>query len=122
MSARKLEAWHKAGLIDDQALGRILAWEQEHHRPLGLWAAIGIGALAIGLGIISVVAANWEDVPGTIRLAVHLLLMAALAGFLAWRGDRVEQAQPWGLEAAIFVLALLGMTFFGHLGQVWSSG
>lgn len=121
MSERKLQAWQAAGLIDRETATRIRAWEAAHSRPLGLWAAIGIGALAIGLGIISVVAANWEEVPGTLRLALHLLLMAGLGSFLALRGDALERDHPWELEAALFVLAILGMAFFGHIGQVYQT-
>lgn len=121
MSIRKLQSWQEAGLIDAATRERIEAWEAEHSRPLALWAAIGIGALAIGLGVISVVAANWEEVPGLVRLALHLVLLAGLAGFIGLRGDRLEAEHPWGLEAALFVLAVLGMTFFGHLGQVYQT-
>lgn len=122
MSMRKLDAWRDAGLIDEAAAQRIRAFEAEHARPLALWAAIGIGALAIGLGIISVIAANWEDVPGQVRLAIHLALLAALASFIGLRGEQIERDQPWGLEASLFVFAILGVTFFGHLGQVYQTG
>ena len=64
MSARKIAAWHEAGLIDAITRDRLLAYEAEHARPLALWAVFGIGALAIGLGLVSVIAANWEDIPG----------------------------------------------------------
>lgn len=121
MSERKLQAWLAAGLIDADTAGRIRVWEAEHSRPLALWAVIGIGALAIGLGVISVVAANWEDVPGMVRLAIHLAVLLALGGFLAWRGDSLARQQPWGLEAILFVFAMLGMTFFGHIGQVYQT-
>src|SRR5210317_691815 len=104
MSMRKLRAWREAGLIDDQTVERIEAYEAGHARPLALWGAIGIGSLAIGLGIISVIAANWEDVPGLVRLAVHFALMAGLAGYLGLRGDKLSERQPWGMEAALFIL------------------
>jgi uncharacterized membrane protein len=121
MSSRKIDAWLAAGLIDQPARDRILAYEEQHSRPLALWAVIGIGVLAIGLGIVSVVAANWDDVPGMVRLAVHLALIAALAGFIALRGERMERDQPWGLEAALFVFGVLGLSFFGHTGQVYQT-
>lgn len=122
MSMRKLDAWREAGLIDEATAQRIRSYEAGHARPLALWAAIGIGALAIGLGVISVVAANWEDVPGQVRLAIHLVLLAALGAFVGLRGDRVERDQPWGLEGAMFVMGVLGLAFFGHLGQVYQTG
>lgn len=121
MSSRKIDAWLDAGLIDQQTRDRILAYEEAHSRPLALWAVIGIGVLAIGLGVVSVVAANWEDVPGTVRLAVHLALIIALTGFIALRGERLEQEHPWGLEAALFVFGVLGLSFFGHIGQVYQT-
>ena len=121
MIDRKLAAWQEAGLIDAQTAAAISAHEASHARPIALWAVIGIGALAIGLGVISVVAANWEDVPGTVRLAIHFALMLAMAGALAWRGSALERAQSWGFEAALFVLAVLGLAFFGHLGQVYQT-
>ncbi len=121
MSERKLRAWREAGLIDESAVARIIEWERQHERPLGLWAAIGIGALAIGLGVISVAAANWEAVPGALRLAIHLALIGALTGYIALRGDRLERDHPWGLEAALFLLGMLGLAFFGHIGQVYQT-
>lgn len=121
MSARKIDRWHAAGLIDEATKARLIAYETENSRPLALWAVVGIGVLTIGLGIVSVVAANWEDVPGTVRLAVHLALIAAITGFIALRGDRLEREHPWGLEALLFVIGVLGLAFFGHIGQVYQT-
>lgn len=121
MSEAKLDAWQQAGLIDAQTAARIRAWEAEHARPLGLWAAIGIAALAIGLGLMSLVAANWEAIPGALRLAIHFALIVALAALL-WRKEADWSArQPVLEEAALFVFGVLGMTFLGHLGQVYQT-
>lgn len=121
MSERKLKAWVAAGLIDTEAADRIHAWEAEHSRPLALWAVIGIGALAIGLGLISVVAANWDDIPGTVRLTIHFALMAGIAAFLAAKAEGLAARQPWMHEATLFVLGILGLTFMGHVGQVYQT-
>jgi hypothetical protein len=121
MSARKIAQWHDAGLIDAATRDRLLAHEAAHARPLALWAVWGIGALAIGLGLVSVVAANWEDIPGLVRLAVHLALIAGLLGLVFMREDRLAAASPWAVEALVFITAALGLTFFGHLGQVYQT-
>lgn len=81
----------------------------------------GIGALAIGLGLISIVAANWEDVPGQVRLAIHLVLIALLLGAVVAREKALAEASPWAVEAIVFISAMLGLTFFGHLGQVYQT-
>ncbi|MFO6446476.1 DUF2157 domain-containing protein [Erythrobacter sp. NE805] len=121
MSSRKIAEWHAAGLIDADTRDRLLAHEAAHARPLLLWAVWGIGALAIGLGLVSVIAANWEDIPGEVRLAVHLALIAASVGALFAREARLAERSPWAVEALAFVAAALGLTFFGHLGQVYQT-
>jgi uncharacterized membrane protein len=121
MSARKIAHWYEAGLIDAATRDRLAAYEAAHARPLVLWAVWGIGALAIGLGVVSVVAANWEDIPGLVRLAVHLALIAGLLALLFAREDRLAARSPWAVEALVFVTAALGLTFFGHLGQVYQT-
>ena len=121
MSARRIAHWHEAGIFDAATRDRLLAYEDAHARPLLLWAVWGIGALAIGLGFVSVVAANWEDIPGLVRLGVHLALIAGLLALLFFREDRLAEGSPWSVEALVFVTAALGLTFFGHLGQVYQT-
>lgn len=121
MSARKIATWHDAGLIDAETRDRLLAYEAAHARPLALWAVFGIGALAIGLGLVSVIAANWEVIPGQLRLGVHLALIAGALAALFLREDALAERSPWAVEALVFVTAALGLTFFGHLGQVYQT-
>ncbi len=121
MSARKIAAWHEAGLIDAATRDRLLDYETAHARPLALWAVFGIGALAIGLGLVSVIASNWEAIPGQLRLGVHLALIGAGLAALFLREARLAAKSPWAVEALVFVLAALGLTFFGHLGQVYQT-
>lgn len=121
MSARKIAEWHGAGLIDAETRDRLVAYEAEHARPLVLWAVWGIGALAIGLGFVSVVAANWEDIPGLVRLAAHLALITGALAALFFREERLAERSPWAVEALAFITAALGLTFFGHLGQVYQT-
>ena len=86
-----------------------------------LWAVYGIGALAIGLGLASVVAADWEEIPGLLRLSVHLALIAGALAALFLREERLAIRSPWAAEALGFTAAALGLTFFGHLGQVYQT-
>lgn len=120
MSERKLRAWQAAGLIDADTASRISAWESAHSRPIGVWAVVGLGALAIGLGLVSLIAANWEEIPGTTRLAIHMLLMVALAAWTWWSLLR-ERMHDQVQDALLFVGSILGLTFFGHLGQVYQT-
>ncbi|MFC0590084.1 DUF2157 domain-containing protein [Novosphingobium aquiterrae] len=117
MNERKLSAWVEAGVIDPAAAARIRAFEGQHSRPLALWAVIGIGALAIALGLISVVAANWDAIPATVRLGIHLALLAG-AAIALWV---LRGRNAWGEEALLFVFGALGLTFMGHIGQAYQT-
>ena len=103
MSARKIATWHDAGLIDAGTRDRLLAYEAEHARPLVLWAIYGIGALAIGLGFVSVVAANWEDIPGLVRLSVHLALIAGMIPVALGIGEGADFRAPLGRAVRAYV-------------------
>lgn len=121
MSERQLKAWQDAGLIDAEIAERIRAWEAENRRPLGLWAIVGLGALTMGLGIISVVAANWDAIPGTLRLGIHFALIAGLAAFLGRYLGKAGAHNDYYNDGLLFVTATLGLTFFAHLGQVYQT-
>lgn len=121
MSERKLKAWQDADVIDAATAQRIRAWEAQHARPIGLWAIIGLGALTIGLGIVSVVAANWDAIPGDLRLGIHFALMAGLSGLLLWYLPDAARKNSYFNDALLFVSSILGLTFFAHVGQVYQT-
>ncbi|MET0370778.1 MAG: DUF2157 domain-containing protein [Sphingobium sp.] len=120
MSDRKLKAWQQAGLIDAETAARIAGWEAAHSRPLGIWALVGLGALAIGLGLVSLVATNWDAIPGAVRLGIHFALMAGLA-LLIWIAPKQSDANDRFHDGLLFIAAVLGLTFFGHIGQVYQT-
>ncbi|MFI5030062.1 MAG: DUF2157 domain-containing protein [Reyranellales bacterium] len=113
--------WRAAGLIDGDTAARIVAWEAAHRRPVFLWAVAGMGALALSLGIMAIVGANWEDIPAWLKLAVDLGLTAAcaVAVFVSWRRD-----WPWLRELAaltLFGLVLSGIALIGQVYQLQSA-
>ena len=117
MSLRRLKAWEAAGLVDAATAARIRDWESSHASPVAMRAVIGIAVLAIGLGLVSLVAANWDAVEGIARLGIHFALMIGLAVWL-WRKAGVG---GMAAEGGLFVLGMLGLTFFGHIGQVYQT-
>ena len=121
MSDRKLDIWLHAGLIDADTAQRIRDYEADRSQPLGLWSLIGLGTLAIGLGIVSLVAANWDEIPGLVRLAVHGLLIAAISGGIYLLQPHRGFLGLYLKDVLLFILAVLGATFFGHLGQVYQT-
>ncbi|SKA09995.1 Uncharacterized membrane protein [Enhydrobacter aerosaccus] len=111
-----LKRWQGAGLIDDAAVERISAWEATHRRPIWLWALSGTGALAIGLGVVAMVAANWEDIPAAVKLSGAMLLTGLVAAFVfvAWLRDRA-----WPREIGALLLFGLVIASIALIGQVY---
>ena len=112
--------WQKAGLIDDDLARRIVDWEIANRRPVVLWAIAGMGALAMALGVMAIVGANWESIPAWLKLVVDLGLNGgcAVAVFVFWRQQRL-----WLREIAallLFGLVLSGIALVGQVYQLQS--
>lgn len=108
--------WQKAGLIDDALARRIVDWEIANRRPVVLWAIAGMGTLAVALGVMAIVGANWESIPAWLKLAVDLGLNGACAAavFVFWRQGRL-----WLREIAAFLLFGLVLSGIALIGQVY---
>lgn len=116
---KKLEEWQRAGLLDAVTAERILAHEKGVARPVVLYAIGGLGGVTIGIGIISVVAANWDGIGYRTKLAVDLALALALAAsvFLAEARRATLLREALVVVDYAFTLASLAL-----LGQVYHLG
>ncbi|MGI5864829.1 MAG: DUF2157 domain-containing protein, partial [Myxococcales bacterium] len=93
-----------------------LAWERSRRRPLMAWALGGLGALTVAVGIISVVAANWDALGRTVKLGLDLVLLTGLAlGIFRARGRWVRE---------ILVILYFGLTLasIALVSQVYQLG
>ena len=116
----KIDAWLDADIIDAATATKIRAFENTPKRPLMLWAIIGIGALTILLGIISLVAANWDVISAEARLTIHLIAFIAMAAFYYWRSRSVKGEDDYYFnDAQLVILGALGLSFPPHLGQAY---
>ncbi len=113
---RNLDDWVAAGLISADQAGAIRAHAARHSRPWGLWAVVGLGGLAILLGLMALVAANWADIPAGLKLALHFLLNLA-AGWAVVVASR--QGRALWLELALFLFTGLVLTGIALTGQVF---
>lgn len=115
----KLAEWQKAGLLSAEDAARILAYEGHETRPYLLYAVGGLGALTIALGIIAIIASNWETIPGGLKLAIDIGLAVGLAaGIVAVDRRGID----WLRETLIglywgYVLASIGL-----ISQVYHLG
>ncbi len=104
--AADLERWVAAGIIQPAQRDAALAdLATEKGRPVADWLGL-LGAIMVGAGAITFVAANWENMAKIVRLAI---LIAALAGTY-WASDRFFAL---GRERMGQAFVLLGVALFG---------
>ena len=92
---RPVQRWQEVGIIDATTAERIIAHERRSSRPVLLLAIGGLGAFTIGVGLISVIAANWGDIPRLVKLLAMLGLFGANAYGLVWARGQQYRSVPY---------------------------
>lgn len=115
----KLAEWRAAGLIDDATLEKIRTFERRTNKPYALHVVGGLGGLAVVLGIISIIASNWADIPRGVKLAVDLLLVGGLARGV-WRLD--GEGKAWAREMVLLLFWGMVLASVALIGQVYHLG
>lgn len=116
---RQLARWLSAGLITSEQAGHIRRFEAEQGRPTLLHAVSTLAGVAIAIGIVSVIAANWDAIPGHVKIGVDLAIVAALSYGFVWR-ERL--GPPWLREAGLVVLYGAVLASIALIGQVYQLG
>lgn len=116
---RKLEQWQAAGLIDAATRERIATFERGNERPILLYALGGLGATTIGIGIISIVAANWDAIDKSVKLSVDMLLGMLLAAGIYLS---VTRQRAWATEVLIGINYLFVLASLALIGQIYQLG
>jgi len=118
---RKLSQWQQAGLIDKHTVRNITEYERSSSKPIVLWAAGGLGAFAIIIGIVSVVAANWLHMPDEVKLGIDLALCAVLAIAVYKVCLSVETAQEklWFREILVIIYYGFTLASMALIGQIY---
>ena len=120
---KKLQQWLNAQLINPEQYQAIERFEAEHSPPRKLWVSIMLlGVAVMGLGVISLIAANWAFIPLLVKLLLAFITLS-LVGMSVWALD--QHNHPLGFETAltgflIGCLAMIGLIAqLFHLGGQW---
>ena len=116
---RKLRFWADTGLITPEQVAAIQSFEKNRHSGHFARSMIGVGVFTILLGVVSVVAANWAFIPGSVKLSAHLLLNVLVAA-LVWHADK--KGPDILREGVVLALAGLTLTMIALTGQVFQLG
>ncbi len=116
---QQLKRWSKAELITPEQVERIHAFEKRRARPALLYAVAGLAGLAVAIGLVSIVASNWDLIPGRMKL----VLDAPAVMLLGQAVVHVHTRRPgWLEEAATVALYGLVLASIALVGQVYQLG
>lgn len=113
---KKSDAWRRAGLITQKQQTAILSYEQTHAKSYGMLGLIWIGVFCIGLGTISLIAANWDAFSPDVKIGGAFFLFAAVL-FGTFKSGEKGYAKAY--EAGLFLTFLLCGALIGLVAQVF---
>lgn len=117
---KKLAAWTDAGLVAADQRDRILAFERSGEpKNIAAFTVIGLGAVIIAIGVISLVAYNWERIPDAAKLATDFILLLVVAG-AAFHRHGASRRIIFEIIAAVYFLLIGGS--IGLISQVYHTG
>lgn len=114
---KKLQSWQAQGLLSAEQAAAILTHEQAARRGRFSHGMTGLAIFAIGIGVLSIIAANWAMIPPGVKLGAHLAVNAGLAAAL-WR---MRGRDLWR-EGLALLLCALTLTLIALIGQVFQLG
>lgn len=106
-----------AGLMTADQAARITEFESTRRKGGFGRGLTGAAIFAILLGVLSIVASNWNDIPGNVKIAVHIILNAGVA-FALFKNIHRDM---WR-EGAALALFGLTLTLLALIGQVFQLG
>ncbi len=114
---KTLTDWVSNNLITSEQADQISAYEEA--KPSYSWVLYGfliLGVVTIGIGVISLIASNWKDIPGGLKLIIDLLLLIAVATatYRSW-----DKKKPILFEALLLFFMILCMATIGLIAQVY---
>ncbi len=121
---QEAEIWRTEGLITDSQHEQLSQRYQFNtldtsSRNQFVMILIGLGSILIGLGIITFVAANWQELSKTAKILLLLSLFVSVnaTGFYIWRKSN-DSNQRLGTGLLILGALILGANM-GLMGQIY---
>ena len=121
--ADRLADWIEHGLLSDGQRQRILEYEAARGAGKGhswvLYGLLMLGGSVVGIGLISLIAANWDEIPAAAKLVGAFAVLIALA-WLAYRAREEGRHIRFDVLAVLLSLGVLGT--IALVAQVYHTG
>ena len=120
---RFLNAWVNAGLISAEQMKNIITYEEkkgsEGRSKWIMYGFVSLGICVISIGVISLIAANWEYIPGMVKLIFDFIILLAVA-YVIFRFRNTEKDYVW--DSLLTFFAFLCLASIALISQVYHTG
>lgn len=113
---KKLAEWQQHKLITAKQAKAIGEFEAKAGKPVLSYLLWALSALFIGVGIISLIAANWQSIPAAVKLIADFTLLTLCGWAVFYTRDWQKQYLN---EALLLLYALLILATIGLIAQVY---
>jgi uncharacterized membrane protein len=116
----KLKIWMDAGLITESQMNSILKFEDDQQpKNRAVYSIITLGAIVICLGIISMIASNWEKLGDIFKLIADFSILSILSLTIFKFKDSNHK---WIYETLLVSYFLLILASIGLISQIFHTG
>ncbi|HCY88140.1 MAG TPA: DUF2157 domain-containing protein [Desulfobacteraceae bacterium] len=128
--AAEIRKWTEKGLIStDQAAAICREYGMDFHdtdqRSRGYWILVFLGYLFIGMALITLISANWDNIPRALRMGglIGITLAAHLAGLHKFRqGKDTAAVGLFFLGALCYGASIMLIAQIYHIGEHFPDG
>lgn len=114
---KNVERWISAGLLTPEQGDAIVAYERDHvSASWVLYGLTGLGCTVVLIGVISIIAANWDLISPAVKLSGYFISLSTLAFFTAKR----LQIPGVVREALLTSFAGYVLAGIGLVGQIYN--
>lgn len=114
--AKKLELWQQEKLITSEQSAAIMNFERQTHKPVLTYYLLALGLFCIGLGIISLISANWQLIPASVKFFFDFSLLIAVS-YGIYHTNAEKKTIPF--EGLTVLYAILILASIGLIAQVY---
>jgi uncharacterized membrane protein len=115
-----LSRWVSAGLINQQQANNIQQYENAHaDNSWAMYGLLVLGAIIISIGVISLIAANWDHIPEAVKLFTDFAILSIMAIFIV-RAFQEERELLFEILLLLFMLFCLAS--IGLISQIYNTG
>ncbi|MEM6812064.1 MAG: DUF2157 domain-containing protein [Pseudomonadota bacterium] len=113
---KKLKIWQKNNLVTADQVEKILKFESKEGSNRFMRKLLWVGGFSILMGLISIIAANWQIIPPSLKLFVHFAInfSVATAAFINHQKGKLIHT-----DVCLTILWALTITFIALVGQIF---